>query len=132
VRLLLLRALLGWLAAYHLTVGLVSVAWPAGARRIAARAYGLAVETSPQMSFLLKPLGTYAITVGCLLVAACRAPDEHRAIVNATVLLLLMRAATRLLCADELEHAFQVPASQNLFNVGLLVIQAAGLLLLKR
>lgn len=129
VRPLVLRAVLGVTCAYHLGIGLVACLTPGLTLQVAAWLYDVQVETvGAQLAILLKALGAYALFTGGLLLLALRDPQRYRHLVVACAGLLLLRAATRLLCADLLEQAFAVSFGRNLLHVGVLGAQT-GLML---
>lgn len=128
IRPLLLRTVLGILCAYHLGVGVLSLFFPDAAARFADAFYGARVGATPEVAYMLKALGMYALFTGLLAGGAALDPGRHRLVVVALAFLLLLRAATRLLAWDLLSTAFAVAPERNLANVALLVVQAGVLL----
>jgi len=123
----LLRATLALLAAYHLAIGLVSVASPAGTRRVARAFYGLALEPGPQVAYAVRMLGLYALALGTLVALAAWRPAEHRATVLVLAALQGARALSRLASARTLAADFGVPPARNRANAALLLAEAAVL-----
>jgi len=126
-RLLVLKLSLAILAAYHLGVGLMTVIAPEFSASFGKAAYGLEVEVSAQYLYMLKALGMYALFTGTLCAVALRDPLKHRQIVLAAVLLLSMRAVTRVVFFDVAHEAFGVSWARNLSNVGIMTLQASAL-----
>ncbi|MCA8922899.1 MAG: hypothetical protein KDD82_13880 [Planctomycetes bacterium] len=126
-RLWVLKLSLAVLAAYHLGVGVMTVVFPEASVAFGKRAYGLEVEFTPQYLYMLKALGMYALFTGTLCAVALRDPLRHRSIVLAAVLLLAMRATTRLVFFDVAHDAFGVTWGRNLLNVGIMTLQASSL-----
>jgi hypothetical protein len=128
-QLLTLRIVLGLLALYHLVVGAITALSPSVMVELGEGFYGLNIAgaSTAQFVYMLKALGMYAVFTGGMLAIACWRPLKARAVVGLAALLLTMRAFTRLAFFDVAHEAFAVSWSQNLFNVGLLVAQAAVL-----
>ncbi|MBI4575459.1 MAG: hypothetical protein HY722_04255 [Planctomycetes bacterium] len=120
-----LRVVLGVLAVYHLGVGFLSCLSTAQTVRFGRVFYGLKVEVLPQTAYMLKALGIYALFTGLLLGAALSDPVRLRPVILAAILLLLLRAATRLAFRDTLREAFGVSRGRNLWNAVLMAAQAA-------
>lgn len=124
-RQLLFGLVLGMTCAYHLGIGVVSLLSPETTLNIAAMLYDVhASAFAPQVVYMLKALGMYALFTGTLLAIALRDPARYRHIVFVCAALLVMRATTRVLFFDVLQDAFHVEWSRNLINVTLLVLQA--------
>ncbi|MBL4850610.1 MAG: hypothetical protein JKY65_34260 [Planctomycetes bacterium] len=127
-RQLLFGLVLGLTCAYHLGIGVVSLAAPDTTLQIAAMLYDVhASAIAPQVVYMLKALGMYALFTGCLLALALSNPAKYRHVVIVCAGLLIMRATTRLLFFDVLHDAFAVEWGRNLINVFLLVLQAGVL-----
>ena len=124
---LLLRLVLGVLAAYHLGIGLASLVSARLTARIMGALYGIGVDESAQMRYAVRMLGLHALALGALLVPAALSPAEHRATVVVVCGLQLARAACRLLLRRELTAAFRVSPRRNALNAALLVAEAAVL-----
>jgi len=127
-RVIALRAVLAILCAYHLGIGLATTISARATVAFGTRFYGLTVEeVTPTFLVMLKALGMYAVFTGILLALATWRPLRHRAVIGAAILLLTMRAFTRLTFHGALEDAFGLTRGHNLFNVALLLLQAGAL-----
>jgi len=127
-RQLLFGLVLGMTCAYHLGIGVVSLLSPETTLNVAAMLYDVhASAFAPQVVYMLKALGMYALFTGTLLAIALRDPAKYRHIVFVCAALLIMRATTRVLFFDVLHDAFAVEWTRNLINVTLLVLQAGVL-----
>ena len=124
---LVLRALLGVLACYHLGIGIVSVTSLRATARVTGKLYGLSLSESPALGYTVRMLGLYALALGVLLMLAARSPGTHRDLIAVVAGLQLARAACRVLLRRELANAFQLRAQRNAVNVVLLVAEAAVL-----
>lgn len=125
---IVLRAVLGILAIYHLGIGLLSILSPAWTARVSKGLYAISLEGTPQFRYALKMLGLYALTIGFLLVLAAWRPEEHREIIVAIILLQSMRALFRLFYNPMVTDAFSVPTSRNVLNASLLLAEVVALL----
>jgi hypothetical protein len=124
---MLLQAVLGMLALYHLTIGLLSVFSFRATARFVDALYGIEVAPDPPLRYAVRMLGVYALALGVLLVFAARTPAAHREIVLVVAGLQTTRALCRVLLRRELADAFHVPARRNLFHAGLLVAESVVL-----
>lgn len=127
-RKILFGLVLGVTCAYHLGIGVVSLLAPETTLHVAAMLYDVhASAIAPQVVYMLKALGMYALFTGSLLALALTDPVRYRHVVLVCAGLLIMRATTRVLFFDVLHEAFAVEWGRNLLNVGLLIAQAAVL-----
>lgn len=127
-RKILFGLVLGMTCAYHLGIGLVSLLSPETTLQVAALLYDVhASAVAPQVVYMLKALGMYALFTGSLLALAMRDPSRYRHVILVCAALLVMRATTRILFFDVLHDAFGVEWFRNLINVTLLVLQAGVL-----
>lgn len=122
-----LRAVLGILAAYHLTMGALCVFSPLAAARLGGILYALEAEETPQLRYGVRMLGLYALSIGALLVLATFDPRGQLAVILVVAGLQLARAATRLVLRRDLAAAFGIPARRNAIGAAALVAQAAAL-----
>lgn len=120
-----LRLVLGFLAAYHLTIGLLSAFAPAWTRRVTRGLYALELDDAAQVGHAVRMLGLYALTLGYLLTVAAMDPLANRPIIIGIIFLQSMRALFRFAHRTELSDRFGIPRGRNAFNTGLLVFQVA-------
>jgi len=123
-----LRLVLALTCAYHLGIGVASWAAPQATLQFGQAFYGLDTALLPQIAYMLKALGMYALFTGGLLALALWNPVRYRHVAIACVALLLMRATTRVVCFDLLHEAFAVTWERNLLNVVLLTAQSGAIL----
>ena len=126
---LALRAVLVALAAYHLAIGVISVASFRATARLTSAFYGLSVRDDPQLAYAVRMLGFYALAIGSLLALAAREPSSHRDVIGVVAGLQMLRALSRIVSGRELATAFRLPPRRNLINAALLVAEAAILVL---
>jgi hypothetical protein len=120
-----LPLLLGVLAAYHLGIGLVSVASGRWTAVVTQRLYGLHLAADPALRHATRMLGLYALALGTLLAAAAVAPREHRLVIAVLAGLQLARAVARVAGRRRLAETFGVQPRANAAGAGLLVLEAA-------
>jgi hypothetical protein len=126
---ILFSFVLGVTCAYHLGIGVISCLSPETTLSFAAWFYDVhASAFAPQVVYMLKALGMYALFTGGLLALTLTNPKRYRHVVFAIAALLVMRATTRLLFFDVLHEAFGVEFGRNLVNVVLLALQAVILI----
>jgi hypothetical protein len=103
-----LQTLLWLICAAHVVIGLGLNLSPGFAQQLAGL-YGATVEWTPQFTYILKPLGAFMLTVGLLAGVAATNPVRYAAIVYGVATLLVLRCAQRVLFADEIFRAFEIP-----------------------
>lgn len=123
-----LRVLLGLLAAYHIGMGAVAVVSPTYAGRLAGTFYGVSLSPAPQTQYVIRMLGLLAVAIGSLLTVAMLEPAGNRATIVVVAALQASRAACRILFADHLHRNLGLSRSRNALNAALLVAQAVLLL----
>ena len=105
-----------WLAcAFHLVIGLglnLSPSFP----QVMAGYYGAEVDFTPQLLYILKPLGAFMIAIGIMAAAAARDPLNNAMIVYALVALFTMRALQRFVFQDTIVSELSIEASRNIVN----------------
>jgi hypothetical protein len=89
------------------------------------------VTLTPELDYLLKPLGLYVFMFGALMAYAIFDPLKNRAIITWGALVLFLRAMQRLFLANTLHDLFGIPIGRNLVNVGYLALMALILLVLR-
>lgn len=123
-----LRVLLGLLAAYHIGMGTASVFSPTYAARLAGTFYGVRLNPDPPTQYVIRMLGLLAVAIGSLLTVAMLGPAGNRATIVVVAALQASRAACRILFADRLHQSLGLSRSRNALNAALLVAQALALL----
>lgn len=122
---LVLRAVLGILAVYHVGMGVTAFASPRTAARLAGWLYALDAQETPALRYGVRMLGLYALGLGALLAVATANPAGNVEIAAVVAGLQLARAAARLAFRHELAAAFHVPPRRNALNAAVLVLEAA-------
>ncbi len=123
-----MKAVLGLLCAYHVCIGLASMASAELTADFAHWFYGTDITVDARFVYTLKALGMYALFTGALCGVALTDPARYRPIVWAVIMLQSLRAGTRLVFFDTLHEGLGVSWEHNLVNASLLVAEAAILL----
>lgn len=123
------RAVLWLLAAYHIGIGIASVASHGMTSRIVARLYAGSLGDGAQLRYAVRMLGFYALAIGALAAVAATGPDAHRPIVAVIAALQGARAISRLVSWRLLASAFAVSRARNTLAASMLAAEALVLLL---
>ena len=131
---------LGWLKTFmwfvcifHVTVG-VTLNLNIGLKEwVASGLYGASVDwNNAQFVYILRPLGAFMVALGVMAGVAARNPLAYSGIVNAFVMLFILRALQRLVFMADTHAAFAIPPGRSLVNMGVMFVLAASLLILAR
>jgi hypothetical protein len=106
-----LKGFLWFIAVFHVFVGLSLNLSPRLTQAI-ADAYGARVSWTPQLVYILKPLGAFMIAFGILAAAATRDPVRYSVIVLGFVILFAIRALQRIVFLQDVSAAFVIPPSR--------------------
>jgi hypothetical protein len=97
---------------------------------VMADVYGADVNWNPELEYILKPLGAFMVALAILAAGAALDPLRYRLVIYGFVALFLMRAAQRVVFAQELQDTFGITWNRNLSNVAFFVGLAAVLVIL--
>jgi hypothetical protein len=111
----LLQVLLWFVCAFHLIVGL-GLNLSSGFPQIMAGYYGATVNWTPELLYILKPVGAFMIAIGIMAAAAARDPLGHRSIVYGLVALFVIRGLQRIAFAEEIGNAVAIDSTRNIIN----------------
>jgi hypothetical protein len=126
-----LQVFLWLICAFHVIVGVglnVSSEFP----QFLAQYYGAQVNWTPELRYLVKPVGAFMLALGVLAGVAARNPLGYPSIVYGFVLLFVVRGLQRLIFQGEIETALDIASGRNLGNAVFFLLMAAGLMLLLR
>jgi hypothetical protein len=126
-----LQIFLWFICAFHVTVGIglnVSPEFP----QLLAQYYGAQVNWTPELLYIVKPIGAFMLVLGVLAGLAARDPLAHSSVVYGFVLLFTVRGLQRLISQDEIESALRISSERNFGNAIYFLLMAAALLLLFR
>jgi len=129
-----LRSVLVLVAVSNVLIGIAANLGPDLAPdflRIVARSYGVAnLAMSPQLAYILKPLGAYMIALGALAFVASRNPVRHRVLVYGIAGLLGLRVLQRIIFGAEAQAAFGISGGRMLGQSLFFVVLALTLVVL--
>ena len=131
---LLLQLFVAFLCGFHLVVGL-ALSFSADFQIWITGLYAPELEATPQTTYLVRVLGTFAFAMGLVLVPAVRDPQRHWAVIAAFITFFVLRNLSRHLYADELYAGFGVSPAVNLLTSVFFTLQIfvlIGLLLATR
>lgn len=119
------------IAAYHLATGAVLI-WSGDLSiRLARTLYGWTIEGSPELGILGELLGCYAIAFGLMMAVAARDPVAYRSSITIGVALIVLRLFQRAYFSAKIIEVFQVAPARHWTAFVLLLLLAAGLVLLR-
>jgi hypothetical protein len=119
------------IAAFHVVVG-AGLNLAPGFAEVMAGVYGAQVEWTPELSYILKPLGAFMLALGLMAGIAARDPAGNKAIVYGFALLFVLRALQRVVFHGEIESAFAITMGRDLAMAALFAVMAAALVWLAR
>jgi hypothetical protein len=127
----LLQVYLCFICAFHVITGL-GVNLSRSFMAAMADMYGATVDFTPQFLTILHPLGAFMFVLGLLAAVAVRDPLRYRVIVYVFALLFLIRSVQRVVFKEQIEQAFHIAPSHNLFNMVFFLVMAISLGALQR
>lgn len=128
----LVRGLLVIIAIYHLACGILANTSQEGLVWVGNRLAGASITPdNPQLFDIARPFGVYLFCFGLLMGLAAIKPVKYRGVITVAVILFLVRAAQRLIFAQQSEAHFNIPHWRNLINVGIVAAFAVILLILR-
>ncbi len=128
---LFLRLVLGYVCAGHVLTGVLALISGKQAIRLGSRLYGASFEPTEQFQYALRPLGAFMLSLAFLQGMAIWRPRRYKAVIDATLALLLLRTAQRIVFARDVSTIFGIPLRRHWINT-LVIHGAAPLLLLAR
>lgn len=126
-----LQLFLWFICAFHVIVGIglnVSPAFP----QLMAGYYGAQVSWTPELLYIVKPLGAFMLALGIVAGLAARDPLAHSSVVYGFVILFVVRGLQRLIFQSEIETAVAIASSRNLGNAIFFLLMGAALFVLFR
>lgn len=123
VSLSIFRALMGFIALFHLAVG-GALMTSVEAQRFFSELYGAEVQWSDQTIYLIRVLGSFAFALGVLALLATINPLKHSVVGWGFVVLFLLRDLQRHLYFSELERGFLLSQTMNVLTTLFFLAQA--------
>lgn len=115
------------LSMYHVLSGALSYFWSDAAMRFYKAFYGSDPVERRHLWLILKPWGALSICAGIAGLSAVPDPREHRGVVLAILVLLMLRIGYRLRFRAALAEVSRIPSHRNVWSVTVL---AAGVAIL--
>jgi hypothetical protein len=107
-----LRIVLGWICAGHVMTGVLLLSGRRGVRA-AARLYGARFEPADQLVTIIRPTGAFVLGLGFLQALAVREPRRYIGVVDATLLVFVVRQIQRFLFRRDVYAAFRVTPARH-------------------
>jgi hypothetical protein len=127
---LFIRSILTWICTGHTLIGLILVAGKRGFN-LATKIYGVRLQPSNQVTVFSRPAGAYMLSLAFLHTLAIRDPERYKGVIDATILLFLIRLFQRLAYPQEVYEAFGIAPKRHWLMTTYFHI-LAGLLILAR
>jgi len=126
-----LSGVLWFVSASHFVIGagvnLVPASLP-----FFATLYGAEVRWTPELTYILKPLGAFMLALALMGAAAARRPLHCRPVIYGFVALFVMRSLQRFAFSQEIADVFGIGAGRNILNAVFFLILAGILVILDR
>ncbi len=119
------QAYVAILSTYHVASGALSFFWGPAALRFYRSFYGTDPVEQRHLLLILKPWGALSICAGLAGWSAAPDPLQHRGVVLALLVLLILRIVYRVAQRHELQAVSRIRPARNLANVALLALGAA-------
>ena len=130
-RIAALRSVLAMISIYHVVLGLAAFVSDDMAVTLARSIFGLNLEMTPQLSYIVQLLGVYAIVFGLITGLAAADPLRYPVMLNVIVVLYALRVLNKILSMGEFEEAFAASMTRVWTDVLLLAAFGIAVLLLR-
>lgn len=101
-----LKVVLVMICIYHVALGLATFVSGDLTVKLAKAIFGLNLEMTPQMSYIVQLLGVYAIAFGLVAGLAAADPLKHPVLLNVIVVLYALRVVNKLISMNQFQQAF--------------------------
>jgi hypothetical protein len=128
---LALQLVLWSICIYHIVLGACGFLSEDLAVRLADLLYGMKVDPTPQLSYMVKLLGIYAVLFGLLVATAALAPERHSTLLNLIIVLYGLRILNRMVYSRLYAQAFAVTPTRFWVETALLLAFGLAVALLK-
>lgn len=125
----ILKLFLWFICLFHIIVGVGLNVWPDMAGHM-AKCYGVKVPLTPQLAYMLKPLGAFMFALGLFAMIAAKDPIKHISTVYIFATLFTIRGLHRLIFQSDIERLFMIPSSKLLMGMAVFIAMAVLLLVL--
>lgn len=125
----ILQLLMGFVALSHLVTGLALMLAPSLQDQM-AQLYGATVDWTPQMRYMMRPLGAFMLALGFVGLLATRAPARHPGIVLTFAGLLVIRVLQRVVFAGDITVTFGIETQRLWMTASFFSLLAVALIAL--
>lgn len=127
-----LRVLLALVGLAHLALGLIAnLAPPEMLVKVVTTFYGATIDVTAQSHHVIRIVGAFMIGISVMAFLACRDPQRNQAIIMGIITVLVLRVVQRILFAQEIGSAFNIPASRIWLQIAFFLITAIALFVLR-
>lgn len=126
-----LKIVLAMICIYHIALGLAAFASDDLTVQVAKGMFGLNLEMTPQLSYIVQLLGVYAIIFGVVAGMVALDPVKHQVLLNVVVILYGLRILNKFISMNQFEQAFGASMAKVWIDVVLLAAFGVAVLLLK-
>ena len=109
----LIRAVLSWVCAGHIMTGLLALISGKQAIQLGGLFYQAHFTPSRDFEVIVRPLGAYMLALAFLQARAIADPERYKAVVDATLLVFVLRQIQRTLYARDVQAAFGISAAAH-------------------
>jgi hypothetical protein len=115
-----LQVVLWMICLYHVFLGVCGFLSEELAARLADIVFSIKLEPTPQISYLAKLLGIYAVVFGLMTAIAALAPERHPMLLKLVILLYVLRVLNKVVFSALFAQAFAVPAARTWIDIAML------------
>jgi hypothetical protein len=126
-----LRVVLAMICIYHVGLGLAAFVSDAMAVSLARSIFGLNLDMTPQLSYIVQLLGVYAIVFGLITGLMAVDPLRYPLMLNVVVVLYVLRVLNKFLSMGQFEQAFGASMTRVWTDVVLLAAFGTAVLVLR-
>jgi hypothetical protein len=126
-----LRVVLAMICIYHVGLGLAAFVSDAMAVSLARSIFGLNLDMTPQLSYIVQLLGVYAIVFGLITGFMAADPLRYPVMLNVVVVLYVLRVLNKFLSMGQFEQAFGASMTRVWTDVVLLAAFGTAVLVLR-
>lgn len=108
-----LKVVLGAVSAGHALVGLCALVSGKPGIEAASGFYGADFKAHKQFEYIIRPLGIFMIALAFLQAMAVREPKRYQAVIDVTLVVLLVRVAQRLVYRRDVAQTFGIAPSRH-------------------
>jgi hypothetical protein len=128
---LALQIVLWAICLYHVVLGGGAFLSEDVAAWLAELLFSIKLEPTPQLSYVVKLLGVYALVFGLVSGTAALAPERHPTLLNLVIALYALRVLNKLVFSELFTRAFAAPPARTWIDIAMLTAFGLAVALLK-